>query len=254
MLLFVIPLKSAKISKNWLQRSRIFERCLKAACNQTSDQFRVIVVCNEKPEIQFSHPAVEFLQVDFLPPEKEKHPIAKGLTDKGRRVLRGLIHARDSDIHYSHAMLVDADDCVSNRLAEFIERHRDCHGWYLSSGYKYREGESSIYIKRMAFYRMSGTANILRFDLLDLPELPEYNRGYGYYKFYLNHQKVKSIMAERGTALKSLPFPGAAYILSTGDNMSGNDDHLSFNWFNRKKLTPAIVAEFGLYSIDLSMP
>ena len=93
---------------------------------------------------------------------------------------------------------------------------------------------------------MSGTSNIVRFDLLNLPEVPEYNRGYGYYKFYVDRQKTKNIMAERGFPMQPLPFPGAIYILATGDNMSGNENNLSFNLFNRKRLTPEIRREFSL--------
>jgi hypothetical protein len=96
---------------------------------------------------------------------------------------------------------------------------------------------------------MAGTANIIRFDLLDLPIVPEYNRGYGYYKFYVDHQKVKAAMADRQVPLKALPFPGAVYILSTGDNMSGNEGNLSFNFLNRKSLSQEICNEFGLYKL-----
>ena len=244
MLTFIIPVKSAAVAKHWSTTCKLFERCLRSTCNQSSTDFRTIVVCNEKPNIEFDHPQVDYILVDFVPPAKEKNPIARGLTDKGRKVLKGLIYAQQ--FFPSHAMIVDADDCVSARLAGFVKQYRDRNGWYFNTGFKYREGEPFIYIKRQNFYRMSGTSNILRFDLFNLPEVPEYNRGYGYYKFYVDHQKTKSIMAERGLPIQPLPFPGAIYILATGDNMSGNENNLSFNFFNRKRLTPEIRQEFSL--------
>lgn len=247
MLTFIIPLKSAKVAKDWNRTSALFERCLKSTCNQTSDAFRTVVVCNELPEITFRHNHVSYVTVDFLPPEKETHHIARGLTDKGRRVLKGIMYAQQ--FSPTHVMVVDADDCVSNRLASFVSQHPDQNGWYLNSGWKYQEGDSHVYIKYRQFYTMSGTANIVHVKHLDLPEHPEYNRGYGYYKFYIDHQKTKRFMAERHAPMQPLPFPGAVYILATGDNMSGNEDKLSFNFLNRRKLSQDIQSEFCLDSL-----
>lgn len=248
MLVFVIPVKSAATAKDWAATCRMFRRTLQSTCNQKSPAFRTIVVCNENPAPDFQHPQVEFLTVDFVPPAKETDPIARGLTDKGRKVLKGLIHARDSAgaAAPTHAMIVDSDDCVSDRLGGWVQQNPTQIGWYCHQGYKYREGDPRLYLKRRNFYRMSGTAHILRFDAYNLPAEPEYNRGYGYYKFYLDHQKVPQVMRDRGTPLQPLPFPGVVYVLATGDNMSGNEQNLSFSFFDRCRLTPALRQEFSL--------
>ena len=243
MLVFIIPLKSAKVSKSWMHACQLLERTVRSACNQTSNQFQVVVICHEKPEIQFSHPNLTIIPVDF-PLPKHKDRIARGLTDKGRKVLKGLIYARQFDP--SHAMFVDADDCVSRRLAAFVEQNNQENGWFVQSGYKYQEGSENIYYKRWNFYRMSGTASILRYDLLDLPETPEYNRGYGSYKLYLDHQKVRDYMKQKEHPLKPIPFPASVYILGN-ENMSGNSQNLSFSFLNRRRLNPKIREEFGLY-------
>jgi hypothetical protein len=182
MLAFIIPLKSAQVSKDWDKTSALFERFLRSVCNQTSSSFKVIVVCNEMPEINFEHENVNYLTVDFLPPMKEKNPLIRARTDKGRRVLRGVVYAQQ--FFPTHIMIVDADDCVSNRLAAFVKSNSNDNGWYLESGWKYREGNHHIFIKRRRFFTMSGTSNIVNVKHLHLPDLPEYNRGYGYYKFY----------------------------------------------------------------------
>jgi hypothetical protein len=245
MLVFVIPLKSPQVSKSWERVCQLVERTARSVCQQTSPQFRVVIVCNEKPKIKFAHPHLSYLEVDF-PTPKEENPIAKGLTDKGRKVLAGLIYARQFEP--THAMSVDADDCVSRRLAEFVSKNPAANGWFINKGYKYQENSRFIYYKWQNFYRMSGTANIIRYDLLELPQTPEYNRGYGYYKFYVDHQKVNNYMLEKGKAIARLPFAGGIYIL--GDqNMSGNERYLSFSLFNRKWLTRSLREEFGLYSI-----
>lgn len=251
MLAFIIPLKSAKVAKDWYNTSALFERCLKSTCNQTSNAFRTIVVCNELPEVTFEHDQVSYVKVDFLPPEKVANRIARGLTDKGRRVLKGIVYAQQ--FSPTHVMVVDADDCVSNRLAEFVSRYPSHNGWYLNKGWKYQEGASHIYFKHRRFYTMSGTANIVHVKHLDLPLNPEYNRGYGYYKFYIDHQKTKRFMEERDAPMQPLPFPGAVYILATGDNMSGNEDKLSFNFLSRRNLSRRIQSEFCLDALKLEI-
>ena len=67
MLVFIIPLKSRQVAKSWNLVSQQLERTVKSACNQTDSDFKVIVVCNEKPDISFHHPHLEYLEVDFPP-------------------------------------------------------------------------------------------------------------------------------------------------------------------------------------------
>lgn len=249
MLAFIIPLKSAKVSADWEKTSALFERCLKSTCSQSSNQFKTIVVCNELPKVHFHHENIDYVKVNFLPPEKESNPITRADTDKGRRILKGILHAQK----YSptHVMSVDADDCVSSKLANFVLMNsQDSDSWYFNTGWKYREGEHSIYFKRSGFYTMSGTSNIINNRYIDLPEKPEFNRGYGYYKFYIDHQKIKDKIQNQGFSMKALPFPGAVYVLSTGDNISGNEEKLSFNFFTRKNLSQKIQKEFCLSPIS----
>ena len=247
MLTFVIPLKSQKNSKSWQKVCQLLERCLRSVCHQTIPDFQAIVVCNEKPSFQFNHPNLTYLEVDFPYPSNQPHKQAMNLTDKGRKVLAGLIKARS--FNPTHTMLVDGDDCVSKYLAEYVNQHPSHPGWYINTGYKYLEGDSYVYIKRRNFYRLCGTCNILRYDLNQLPQHPEYNRGYGYYQFYIDHAKVRGVMAKERTPLQSLPFPGAVYVLGTGQNQSSNENKLSFHWVNRARLNIALQDEFSLYTI-----
>src|SRR2546426_10364999 len=102
MLVFVVPLKSARISRDWSLTSRLFERCLRAICNQSSPNFRVVVVCNERPITDFHHPHVHYLEVDFPPPFPDPNEeatsgyelarskdIARKNADKARKIQAG---------------------------------------------------------------------------------------------------------------------------------------------------------------------
>ena len=108
---------------------------------------------------------------------------------------------------------------------------------------------ANIYIKRQNYYRMCGTCNIIRYELNKLPEIPEYNRGYGYYKYYIDHEKVREILAKEGTPMNPLPFAGAVYIIETGENLYYEQGKLRFSILNRKLLSQSICNEFGLYAI-----
>jgi hypothetical protein len=249
MLVFVVPLKSARVSNSWERVCKLFERTIRSVCQQTSSDFHAIVVCHEKPTIDFSHPKITYLEVDF-PFPKETNPVAKGDTDKGRKMLKGLIYAEQ--FSPTHTMTVDADDCVSKHLAEFVKQHPQANGWYVDRGYKYQENTAYIYLKRRNFYRMCGTSNILKYDLNFLPQVPEYNRGYGHYKYHILHARIRDALAEKGCAIAPLPFAGAAYILGYGDNVYGHEKNFSFNILNRRKLTKSIREEFGLYCLDES--
>ncbi len=91
MLVFIIPLKSAKVSSDWQRVSALFENCVKSACNQTSNKFYVIVVCHEKPITSFQHPNLCYVQVDFPPPSMD---MLQFLHDKGFTLvnLQPLVH------------------------------------------------------------------------------------------------------------------------------------------------------------------
>ena len=50
--------------------------------------------------------------------------------DKGRRVLCGMLQARDS----SFFMIVDDDDLVSNAIMHFVAQHSSSFGWTIDRG------------------------------------------------------------------------------------------------------------------------
>ena len=71
MLCFIIALKSKKVSNNWETVSKLFETSLRSAYQQIDSDFKIIVVCHEMPQLQYSYNnRVEFINVDFPPPSK----------------------------------------------------------------------------------------------------------------------------------------------------------------------------------------
>lgn len=248
MLVFIIPLKSATVSASWERVSRLFFRTAASACAQTSPEFRVVVACHEIPEGNFSHPGIEFIQVAHPIPSREN--FREREADKQRKQLAALRRAREYSP--SHVMFLDSDDLVSNRLAEFVARHRDVNGWYLRSGYFHSGRQSHLHLERRRFDQWCGSAHILRPELLD--SLVQSND----YLVY-DHRRLAQAMRERGSPLRPLPFRGAIYTVSHGETLN---DYEPILWpghpvwkpvrrllFHRA-ITPAIRSEFGLYPIE----
>ncbi|OLP15564.1 hypothetical protein BST81_25475 [Leptolyngbya sp. 'hensonii'] len=247
MIVFIIPLKGKKMSKDWEATSRLLDRTMRSVCRQTSEQFRAIVIHREKPETDFFHPNLHYLEVDFEP-DVSSSMTAKEIrqqkrVDKGKKILSGLHHIHNLGIDASHAMVVDSDDLISCRIAAFVNQHQDAAGWFIKTGFKYLETAAQAYWKR-EFYKACGTCNILNLQVIDVPAL-ELNRGYGYYKFLIDHGQVKDKLKQRGVILKPLPFPGAIYVIGTGENMASNENNLRFSWWMRKSVEP-LREEFGI--------
>jgi hypothetical protein len=257
MLAFVVPLKSRRVAKSWYYVSRLFERTLRSICNQSSPAFKVFAVCHEKPTIDFQHPAVAYLSVDFPVPGFSDHPALN--LDKYRKLTVGFRAARDSGA--THVMEGDADECVSNRLAATTANDRHQAGWYFDSGYMHRDGSDHIYRKQKSFYEWCGTSNVVRVDLLELPDTSDKRDAFR----LLGHTKVQRRYSRQ---LAPLPFPGAVYVRTKRGEANHHRGMIAWSlrnqpaWilhqaeqsilelFGSTPLTPAIAAEFGLYPIN----
>lgn len=266
MLIFIIPIKSKKLSQSWETVSSLFERCVKSICNQTLNNFQVIVVCNEKPEIEFTHPQITYLERDF-PLIINTESKTKEL-DRTRKIVTGLIYAQT--LKPSHIMFVDADDCVSNRLAEFVARNRQSNGWYFKKGYMYQDGSKIMRIMRKGFHNYCGTSNIIKYDLFDLPAnfhenecLKEKLDENEYIKHIFDcyrHRDIIGTLAQKRANIEPLPFPGGVYIINNENTYFGVDDRgrkisLKSRFLQMKAvldnrwLTKSLRNEFGLYNI-----
>ena len=213
MLVFIIPLKSKQVSKNWDLVCKLFERTLRSVCNQTSSNFKVIVVCHELPDISFTHSHVTYLQVDFDIPNGDYWNKEK---DKMRKMLVGMNIAQE--YIQSHIMFVDADDCISKNLAQFVIENSSYNGWFVNSGYEYREDIKSLIVRNKNFHIRTNTSHIIKNKLLE----PYINMNVDDIKrenCILYHINTAKILKNKGNPLVALPFKGVVYITDNGENM-----------------------------------
>lgn len=266
-LVFIVPIKSSQVSANWVVFSILVERALKSICQQTSDNFKVIAVCHEIPEIDFTHPNLEYLPVDFDPPTEENikklqvEEFRNGAkeADKAKKIMAGIAYAEKYNPDY--IMVSDADDCISNKLVSFVEKQNtDSIGWYFKKGYIYNEGSNLIFLNKNTFNIICGTCIIVKAQyinaLLDENPLPVYNHDF---------------MAIEDKKLVPLPFNGAIYSIGNTENycstpeavkkmQSGSIFSKGFikNIFRKalkyrlKIVTQSFRNEYGLTKLDLT--
>jgi hypothetical protein len=249
MLVFIVPLQSPAASSDWSVVSALCERTLRSICAQTAGDFRVFLVCNEAPAMQFSHPDVTIIEDDFAIPERNT---AARMFDKHEKLKRGLIAARQ--LAPCHVMFTDADDCVHRSLAEWCARNPEHPGWYVADGYLHTP-RSPWLIRLRDFDQLCGTAAIVRCEEEDFPrEMSDAKEDF----FMVNcgHFEFRNPARAGGRKLDPLPFPGAMYITATGENDSGTSMR---GWqgvrmavrklLNSRLLTKRLRTEFGLYEL-----
>ncbi|HET7602615.1 MAG TPA: hypothetical protein VFK36_06320 [Gemmatimonadales bacterium] len=210
---FVIPVRHQDNARDWAALKANLTQTMASIANQTRDDWRAIIVANEEADLPELPPGFEVEWVTFPPNEMHERRgadldafLEAFRFDKGRRVLKGMLRARDSRFF----MIVDDDDFVSARLVEHAARHPDANGWVVSRGYIWNDG-GRLLLQYNEFNRLCGTSLMIRSDLYGLPQCFEH-ADCDWIKATLgSHLRIAGILADAGTPLETLPFRGAIY-------------------------------------------
>lgn len=210
---------SKKVSNNWEMVTTLFNRTLWSCFNQTDPNFRIIIACHEIPKLTKTYDE----RVEFIRVSEKQSPIPKTqlekMIDKGYKTHTLAMRVRE--LGGGYAMLVDADDLVSCRLAEFVNNHPDESGFFVKTGYVYFVGDD--YMKVLPRFS-SGSAFIVNYAIKDLPEsYPDVitpNCDENECIMRKRHGGVVAACNSAGRPLKPLPFKAAVYVLGSGENWS----------------------------------
>ncbi len=227
MIYFGIPLRSKAASQNWDNVTKVFNRTLNSVYSQTDPDFKIYVACHDIPVLDRVYDdRVRFLVSDQDTPKTKEEM----LLDKGWKISMIAECIREEGGGY--IMLVDSDDLVSNRIAEYVNSHPRCNGYLSKYGYVYNEGSDYMQTVRN-LHKLCGSCSIVYYSVDDLPDqMPE--------TFYDDtlvdkwvirkaHCVIPDYLKEHGRELSTIPFPTTVYVRNTGDNHSmlgGND----FSW------------------------
>lgn len=232
---FVIPVRHQSNSKNWSFLKANLIQTIASIAAQTNNNWRAVVVANEGADLPKMPDGFEIYYVNFPPnsmheqqgSDKEAFYDAVRL-DKGRRVLKGMLHVRDTAFY----MVVDDDDFVSNALVDYVSRNVMANGWKINEGYVWGDGGKLLYVHH-DFTNFCGTSLIIRSDLYSLPDSFE-EASNEYIKTMLgSHVKIAKILADKGTFLASLPFRGAVYRIGHAGAHSKSPKIINLYYFNK---------------------
>lgn len=213
MMTFIIPVRHPANSSNWGRLKRNLTETVRSIAAQTHSDWRAIIVANEGSDLPPLPSRFDIEWVTFAP--NDRHAISSGTReevldafrfDKGRRVLRGMLRARNSRFF----MIVDDDDLVSRHIVAHAAEHPDANGWTVDSGYVWNDGGILLY-RHSQLHHICGTSLIIRATLYKLPKTfaeatPEYVKT-----MLGGHRCIAALFVEKGTPLSPLPFIGAIY-------------------------------------------
>jgi hypothetical protein len=201
MLVFVACIKHPDKSQSYDDVWKLLNNTLYSVCNQTNQEFRVIVVCDKKLPL-FHHQKLinkytDFIEVDFPSHSRDilenferlgnlsprwadaswwlrwedadftngepdgYFHIANVFLNMGTKLIVGILAAGKYDPDY--VAIFDGDDYIGNDIAAYSNAHPGKNGWLMTHGYKLAGNQiAPIYAKNS----FCGTGNIIRYPLL----------------------------------------------------------------------------------------
>ena len=163
---FIIPVRHQDNARDWSLLKANLVQTIASISNQTNDDWRGIIVANEGADLPDLPERFGVVRVIF--PPNDLHEIDKAniedvrdafRADKGRRVLMGMLGARDSRFF----MIVDDDDFVSARIVQHVAENPDANGWTIDRGYIWDDG-GKLLLGYDEFNHLCGTSLIVRSD------------------------------------------------------------------------------------------
>jgi hypothetical protein len=235
---FIIPVRHQDNARDWRLLRANLAQTVASISNQTNDDWRGVVVANEGADLPDLPEGFVVERVTFPPnPMHEKNNAAIDdfydafRVDKGRRVLMGMLRARDSGFF----MIVDDDDLVSSRLVQYVSDHRDANGWTIDRGYIWDSG-GKLMLAYDNFHQICGTSLMIRSELYGMPKRFE-DAALEWIKTSLgSHKRIADTLAERGTPLDALPFRGAVYRVAHSGSHSKAPSLMVKYFFSRRAI------------------
>jgi hypothetical protein len=213
LLSFIIPVRHQDNAGDWNALKRRLSQTVASIAAQSNDDWRAVIVANEGADLPELPYRCSVARVSFPPNQRyelndgNREAVYEAVRlDKGRRVLTGMLAARDSQFF----MVVDDDDFVSANIVEHVAAYSQSNGWKIDRGYLWSEG-GRLMLQNNDFSNTCGTSHIVRAELYDLPaQFGEASDEY--IKSMLgSHRRIAAILADRGAPLSRLPFRGAVY-------------------------------------------
>jgi hypothetical protein len=223
---FIIPLKSKIVSTDWTVTCGLLDQTLKSLKNQTSQDFVVIVVGHEKPDLSIEwNQQYQFASSPFtlaslkIKPGTEIHSYLdiNYNTDKLQKLAVGLqILALACPDYY---MMLDADDILHKEFVSYVGNTKAANGYIARLGYEYYLKQRKL-IASENLHKICGSTTVIHHSHMLVPQtLDEAGVGSMIWS-KISHADMEDVFLRSGTPLQPMPFPSVLYVLNHGQNAS----------------------------------
>lgn len=275
MIIFAIPFRSKETTNDWDACVNRLNNTIKSIFNQNDNDYKVIIACNEIPDIDFKDDdRLEFIQLDLAIP-KEWIEMARDKFWKlmiiAKRIREILLQQENPD-NGIYVMPIDADDLLNCNIARYVKEHPNENGFVSRDGYIHYRGKKYFRIYK-DLHTFCGSCNIIKMYLEDLPETcPENDLCLDQetaavlnkkYPIRFDHNIIVDKYRTMNKPFAILPFRSTIYLRDTGDNISQLDKEKnktkgfhpiaflrSNNIFSMKYISKNIKKEFGIDKIE----
>ena len=271
MVTFIICVKHYKNCHSYETTWKLLENTLVSVCNQTDENFNVIVVSNKTLDDFSNHPKiknVKFIEVDWDPPSSsDSWQINKQVRfqvganqirkDRGTKYILALSQVQRVNNENHYVMFVDADDFIHKKLAEYVN-NSDKDFLKIVKGYKLGKWNTFKFMHKFKFNDVCGTCNITKVELLKerinldnikinsaqcdvLQTTSDY-----YLKNIIGAHPISfSYFEDKGYSGGVVPFFGAIYNCTHNEQHSGKGHRKLY-----KICTDAMIKDFSIKTFE----
>jgi glycosyltransferase involved in cell wall biosynthesis len=217
---FAIPVRRPVSTVDREHLDRILTLTLRSIFAQTDGDFRVLAAMAHQPDLpDFVDERFQVLDVGgWFPSNWHDANI-----EAGHR--RHALTVRFAALGGGYLMLCDCDDFISKNLVAHVRRTMHPNGYKMHDGYIFDATANTIapyptLTSPGTFHEFCGSSSLLKLtpsEILDHDADGRnfFDRAYGGW-----HHKVVARMQEMGRPLSKIPFPAAAYLRNSGNNLS----------------------------------
>ena len=120
---FVVPLRHPQSANNYQAVLDLLKSTVSSLLRQSDSDIKIIIACNQLPDLGIADPRLYFIEVPFDNPTKEKGakvPLENLLVDKGSKLVVACTAALSFNPHY--IFFIDADDWAHQDLSKALKK------------------------------------------------------------------------------------------------------------------------------------
>src|SRR5260370_10787462 len=164
---FLIPLASRQTKSDWKTACVHLRQTLKSIQNSTSGNYCVVVAGHEPPDFDLCFDSrFHFLSLNHPVLSHENYHVSLGVRDKLTKIAAAWDYAKQT-WNPGYVMKLDADDFVSSRLVDWLDKAGGEAGYLIKHVWVWRSGSRYLIERTEYLDRVCGSCLVIRSDLAD---------------------------------------------------------------------------------------